>query len=305
MDGAILLTGLTMAGLATAVVGVARRRARRARVLHAENARLRDDLDRCQRSLARRDRLSAIGMLAASVAHEVRNPLVSVRTFVQLLPERLHDEEFRTSFRELALAEIDRISLLVNDLLAFSRPAAPERHDADINDILCQIRRLVDGETKKAGIQVCIDLDPALPLLAVDEGQIKQVFLNLVLNAVQACVGGGTLTLATRECLGGATPYFQVEVRDSGRGIAPHDLQRVFEPFYTTREGGSGLGLFIVRGIVEDHGGFVEVHSAPGAGAVFFVNFPLPEAPADRAAHATPGVADADDHRAHRAVPNG
>ncbi len=305
MAGSTFLAFLIM--VAVGVIAVVGRRARTAR---AGLVRLGADLDRCQRLLAQSDRLSAIGMLAASVAHEIRNPLVSVRTFAQLLPERLHDEEFCTSFRELALAEIDRISLLVNDLLAFARPSVPEVHAADINDILDQIRRLVDGETKKRSIEFHVNLDPSLPSVAVEEARIKQVFLNVVLNALHACNAGGAVTLATRAVSRGARPYFQVEVRDSGPGIAAEDIGRIFDPFFTTKAGGSGLGLFIARRIVQDHGGFIDVQSAPGAGAVFFVNFPLRRetlAAVDGGAaadHGAAGVVDADE-RAYRSLPNG
>jgi signal transduction histidine kinase len=303
MGGKALLTGLVL--IATGAVGLVARRAWRARL-----ARVGADLDRCQRLLAQSDRLSAIGMLAASIAHEIRNPLVSVRTFAQLLPERLHDEEFCTSFRELALAEIDRISLLVNDLLAFARPAAPEIHAADINDILDQIRRLVDGEAKKRGIELRGALDESLPAVAVEEARVKQVFLNVVLNALHACNAGGAVTLATRAVTRGTRSYFQVEVRDSGPGIPAEDLARIFDPFFTTKAGGSGLGLFIARSIVQDHGGFIDVESTSGAGAAFFVNFPLrPEPPAVPTAPAAEHAAGAADAYAYdgsyRSVPNG
>lgn len=296
MGGNTLLGLLIM--IAAGVIAVAARRARAART------RLGADLERLQRLLAQNDRLSAIGMLAASVAHEIRNPLVSVRTFAQLLPERLHDEEFCTSFRELALAEIDRISLLVNDLLAFARPSAPEIHAADINDILDQIRRLVDGETKKRSIAFRVDLDPSLPSVEVEEARIKQVFLNVVLNALHACGAGGAVTLRTRAITHGAGSYFQVEIRDSGPGIPAEDIGRIFDPFFTTKAGGSGLGLFIARRIVQDHGGFIDVQSTPGAGAVFLVNFPLRREAVPASEPRPTGTADGYE-RAYRFLPNG
>ncbi len=273
------------------------------RVAQQDAARLREDLERCQHLLAQADRLSALGLLAASVAHEVRNPLVSVRTFAQLLPERLHDEEFRTSFRELALAEIDRISLLVNDLLAFARPVAPEVHETDLNDILGQICRLVDGEAKKRALDVRTSLDTTLPSVAIDEARVKQVFLNVVLNAIHACDAGGCVDLATREVVRDDVSYFQVEVCDSGCGIPAGDLGRIFDPFFTTKAGGSGLGLFIAQRIVREHGGFIEVASTPGEGAVFHVNFPMPT-PVPSAADAAATGTDADDLR-HRSVSHG
>jgi len=240
-------------------------------------------------------------MLAASVAHEVRNPLVSVRTFVQLVPERFDDEEFRTDFRELALGEIDRICLLVNDLLAFARPVPAEVRATDINDILGQMCRLLDGEAKKSTVELTTDLDLSLPMLSVDEPRIKQVFLNVVLNAIQACSGGGKVTLATRAIERKAIPFYQVEVRDSGRGIPSAALDQIFDPFFTTKQRGSGLGLFIAQRIVRDHGGDIEVDSAPGVGTVFFLNFPVR---AMQPESTGPEGGNADD-RSHRSVSHG
>ena len=303
MLSSILASCLVILGAAFAVVAIhARRLAAAAGAAGAELVHLRADLDRFQRLLGQADRLSAIGMLAASVAHEVRNPLVSVRTFAQLLPERLQDEEFRTSFRDLALGEIDRISLLVNDLLAFARPAAPEVHATDINDVLSQIRRLVDGEAKKRTLELSTNFDTGLPLIAADDARVKQVFLNVVLNALHACDPGGRVTVATRTVgVAGAT-YLQVEVCDSGRGISPSDIDRIFDPFFTTKEDGSGLGLFIAQRIVREHGGFIEVTSAPGSGTTFRVNFPLVTA----AATPVGAMADTDaDDRPHRSIPHG
>jgi signal transduction histidine kinase len=250
---------------------------RRARAARAEATRLSDQLDTARRLLGNSDRLSAIGMLAASVAHEVRNPLVSVRTFVQLAPERLHDEEFRTGFRDLALGEIDRICLLVNDLLAFARPTAPEAHATDINDVLEQIQRLVEGEAKKGGVELSARLDTTLPTVDGDDARIKQVFLNVVLNAIQACAGGGTVTLTTRTVRRADAHYLQIEVRDSGAGIEPEAVEHIFDPFFTTKERGNGLGLFIAQRIVHDHQGDIEVASTPGAGTSVLLHFPVTE----------------------------
>jgi signal transduction histidine kinase len=237
---------------------------------------LRAELQQCQRLLGHADRLSAVGMLAASVAHEVRNSLVSVRTFAQLLPERLHDEEFRTTFRELALTEIDRIGVLVNDLLACARPSADTIEPVDVGDTLAQLCRLVEIEAKQRGIVIRAVFPPPLPRISIDQGLIKQVFLNVLLNAIHACDAEGHITLATRTIRDLDASFLQVEVCDSGRGIPAADLERIFDPFFTTKEGGSGLGLFIARRIVGDHGGVIEVDSTPGKGTAVRVNFPLP-----------------------------
>jgi signal transduction histidine kinase len=269
----------------------------------AEAGRLRGEMERLQRLLAQRDRLSAVGMLAASVTHEVRNPLVSVRTFVQLLPERLHDEEFRTSFRDLALAEIDRICALINDLLAFARPGPPPADivpDADVNETLGQIHRLLDVEAKKRGITLAAELDPALPRVRIDESRIKQVLLNVVLNAIQACERRAEVTVSSRSVRHHGSDYVQVEVRDTGPGIAADHLARIFDPFFTTKEGGSGLGLFIARQIVADYDGFMEVRSLPGSGSVFALHFPRAPVAVRTVPAGTDPAAQAE-LRAHRA----
>lgn len=303
MMDTVLLCIVGILGAAVAVsLSLARRHAAAAQATASQLTHLRGDLERCQQLLAQTDRLSSIGMLAASMAHEVRNPLVSVRTFAQLMPERLHDEEFRTSFRDLALGEIDRICLLVNDLLAFARPSAPEVHATDLNDILSQIRRLVDGEAKKRGLEFFTHLDPALPMVPVDEARVKQVFLNIVLNAIHACEAGGTVQLTTRDVQLHGAAYFQVEVRDSGRGIPPEHIGRIFDPFFTTKKGGSGLGLFIADKIVREHAGTIEVRSDPGKGTSFHVSFPLSATTSAEPPNGSTVGRDAND-RSHRSVP--
>ena len=300
MVGAALVIGFGVSVLTGFALLGKGRRPPASETVRDEIEELRADLERCQQLLGQRDRLSALGMLSASVAHEIRNPLVSVRTFAQLLPERLQDEEFCTSFRELALGEIDRISLLVNDLLSFARPAAPQVHPTDINEILEQIQRLVDGETKKRGITLSAELDCSSPPIALDEARVKQVFLNVVLNALQACDGGGTVTLTTRSVEGMEGPHLEVAVIDSGRGIPPSEVEHIFDPFFTTREGGSGLGLFIARQIVTDHGGFIDVHSTPGQGTTFRVSFPTGATMLEDPARSTEVTATDANDRSHR-----
>ena len=305
MVGTFLVGVVVLTSVALGLAAIRQQRQIRAALAaQAEVTRLSEDLETSRRLLGQTDRLSAIGMLAASVAHEVRNPLVSVRTFVQLAPERLDDEEFRTSFRELALGEIDRICLLVNDLLAFARPSVAEVRATNINEILGQMRRLLDGEAKKCAVELSTDLDLSLPMLPVDEPRIKQVFLNVVLNAIQACTGGGSVAVATRAVQRAGTIYYQVEVRDSGCGIPPGALERIFDPFFTTKHRGSGLGLFIAQRIVRDHGGHVQVNSAPGSGTVFSLNFPLRET-ARAHTQTKVGAGGNDNDRSHRSLSHG
>jgi signal transduction histidine kinase len=244
--------------------------------LVVEHGRMAGDLDRSRELLARADRLSALGTLAAGVAHEIRNPLVSVRTFIQLLPEREHDQEFRTTFRELALSEIERICTLINDLLAFSRPAPAQLESTDLNDVAGQIARLLDAEARKRGVTLICRPDPALPLVVVDSAQVKQVLMNVVLNAIQACEARGTVEVTTHVERGAEARWCVVAVADSGLGIPPEQVAQVFDPFFTTKNAGSGLGLYIAHRIMKDHGGDIRVAPRDGGGTIFVIQFPQP-----------------------------
>jgi signal transduction histidine kinase len=229
--------------------------------------------------LARTDRLTVLGTLAASIAHEVRNPLVSVRTFIELLPERLHDEEFRTEFRQLTLAEIERICSLLNDLLAFARPGAASSEPSDANALAGQTVRLLQPEARKRAVSLHLACADDLPLVLVDEGRLKQVLLNLVLNGIEACPERGAVHVTTSTASDSA--WGTIEVADSGSGIAPAVAAHVFDPFVTTKDTGSGLGLYIAHRIVTDHGGTIHARSRPEGGTVFSIRLPAAAATRD------------------------
>jgi signal transduction histidine kinase len=235
-----------------------------------EHAGLAADLEHARTLLQRADRLSALGTLAAGVAHEIRNPLVSVRTFIQLLPERIDDEEFRTSFRELALKEIERICELITDLLAFSRAMPSDREPADLNEITSQIVRLLEPEARKRDVVITMSLAERAPLVVVHEAQVKQVLMNVVLNAIQACPGHGTVDVRTElDPAGGCL----VAVADTGVGMTAEQREHIFDPFFTTKETGSGLGLYIAHRIVAEHGGAIVVEPRTEGGTIFRITF--------------------------------
>ena len=241
-----------------------------------ENARLYEDLKRSKSYIRRADRLASLGTLSAGLAHEIRNPLVAIKTFTQLLPERLNDEEFLNYFTNIASGEVDRISLLINELLNFARPYEPKLGYEDINTVLDGIVLLVSTETKRKQINIIQNYSAHLPPVQIDREQIKQVFLNILLNAIEATPENGTIAVKTSSFTKpGGGPYIQIEFTDTGCGIPPEKLEEIFNPFFTTKSGGSGLGLSISHQIVEDHKGYIHVESRLNKGSSFFINLPL------------------------------
>ena len=244
-----------------------------------ENARLYENLKQSQDTLRRADRLSSLGLLTAGLAHEIRNPLVAIRTFTQLLPERYDDAEFREGFQGLALKEVDRICGLINDLLSFARPSKPNVAPENVGDVVDNIARILETQAKEKGVGIAREFGENLPKVWIDSEQMKQVFMNLILNAIQAMKDGGSIEISTRLTAKGDTEvireYVQVEVRDTGVGIPPENLEQIFDPFFTSKDEGSGLGLAVSHQIVREHGGFLTVNSTVGKGTSFFVHVPV------------------------------
>lgn len=240
-----------------------------------ENARLYENLKKSNNLIRRADRLSSLGILTAGLAHEVRNPLVAIRTFAQLLPKRYQDEDFRNQFQSLVLKEVDRICGLVNDLLGFARHSTPKVDSEDVNEIVECIARILETGAKERSIAIHLHLDPNLPNIPVDKEQIKQVVMNIILNAIQSTQDGGKVEIRTRLFNGdGSKRFFQIEVKDTGHGIKKKDVENIFDPFFTTRDTGCGLGLSVSHQLVREHDGHLDVQSEFGKGTTFFINLP-------------------------------
>jgi signal transduction histidine kinase len=218
-------------------------------------------------------------LLTAGLAHEIRNPLVAIRTFTQLLPERYNDAEFREGFQGLALKEVDRICGLITDLLSFARPSRPNVAEENIAEVVDGIARILETEAKEKGVEIKKDFAENLPKVWIDREQMKQVFMNLILNAIQAMQEGGAIYILTRPNskneAGEPGQFVQVEIRDTGTGIPEENLDHIFDPFFTSKDEGSGLGLSISHQIVQEHGGYVTVESKIGTGTSFFINLPI------------------------------
>ena len=238
-----------------------------------ENARLYEDMKKTQLLMRRTDRLAALGTLTAGIAHEIRNPLVTVKTFLQLLPERFEDEELRGNFLRLTTSEVERISSLVNGLLDFARPSKPRLKKTDVNEVLKKVVHLVIIEAKKKGIAINANFKD-IPQAMLDEEQIKHVFLNIFINAIEAISTNGNISVTSKSTQKDGLGYVQVEITDTGKGIPKEILDHIFDPFFTTKEKGTGLGLSISHQIVQEHNGYIEIESKPGESTTFFVNLP-------------------------------
>jgi signal transduction histidine kinase len=227
--------------------------------------------------LLRSARLAAVGEMAASVAHELNNPLTTVSGFVELALEDLDPASLLRSDLELVLREAQRARDVVRRLLDFSRPMEEVRVRTNVNDLINETLALIKHQIRTFGVTAAVELAPNLPWVLVDPNQIKQVLLNLIHNALQAMVSGGELMLQTHVTTREGRPWVTLAVCDTGVGIAPDNLERIFEPFFTTRAAGSGtgLGLSISYGIITDHKGYIEVESQPGAGSCFTVFLPV------------------------------
>jgi len=246
-----------------------------------QNARRMEDLRQSRLQVVRADRLGTLGTLAAGLAHEINNPLVSIHTFLSLAGKKRceDDPEFWGDYYAVARAEVDRIRELVATMgqLGRGHDGIAEASPCDLREIVQGVVTLVEREARAAGVQ--IELDTAsepFKVRAVPE-QLHQVALNLTLNAIHACTAGGHVALSVAHVAGAGAGRALLEVRDDGRGIAEEDLERIFDPFFTTKgpHEGTGLGLMICHRIAEDHGGTIEVESRPGEGTTFRVWLPM------------------------------
>ena len=227
--------------------------------------------------LSQADKLSSIGLLAAGVAHEVNTPLAVISSYTQMLAKQLQGDPQKSGLLEKITRQTFRASEIVNNLLNFSRTSGSEFGEVDINKVITDTLALLEHQLKTAKIEVRHELSPAISPIQGNSGRLQQVFLNLFLNAKDAMPGGGTLSVATSN-----GDLVSVRVSDTGSGIAQEHIQRIYDPFFTTkttaREGqsrGTGLGLSVTYGIIQEHAGKIRVESQPGMGTTFALDFPL------------------------------
>jgi PAS domain S-box-containing protein len=228
---------------------------------------------RTEELIRRMDRLTSLGQLSAGIAHEIRNPLASINFNVQMLMKKspLSDGDRSREILRDTLKGVDRIKTLVKGMLDFTKPAVPHFKRASLNDVLSETISLLDTELRKKGIRLDIQLGEPEPEVVFDPYQVQQVFLNLILNALEAMPNGGKIMI--RSGLEGER--LAVRIADTGVGIAAGDLAKIFDPFFTTKPEGTGLGLSIVHKILEQHHAQIEIDSREGRGTAFLIRFPV------------------------------
>jgi two-component system NtrC family sensor kinase len=245
-----------------------------------ENARLYGELrayvrqvEDSQRALTQAEKMAAVGRLTASIAHEVNNPLQAVLNCLHLAEREELTIKEREDYMQMARDELERLRLTVQRMLDFYRPGALERKPADIVEILDRVLKLLEQQLGQNEIRVHNNFANNVPAVTVVSNQIQQVFFNIILNAMESMPIGGDLTIEG----GRKKNMIEIMFQDTGKGVPPNQHQEIFEPFMSTREDGSGLGLSVSYGILTAHGGNLEFVPGKGEGACFRVSIPIEE----------------------------
>ena len=259
------------------------------KLFHGTLESLEREGQRLRQELFQAEKLAYVGQLASSVAHEIRNPLTAIETFINYLPEKYHEPDFRAKFQTLIPKEISRIKTVVNNLLDLARPGKLVKREMDVNALLDSTLELLANHFSIKKIAIKRQYESPEMFLYADEGQLKQVFLNLFLNAVQAMEEGGEFTVSTgrwslvagKQSLvtshqsPAPSDSIKITITDTGHGIPPEQLNKLFTPFQTTKRDGIGLGLVITKEIIEQHGGTITAQSQVEQGTTFIIQLPI------------------------------
>jgi len=225
------------------------------------------------------DKLVLLGQLSAGVAHEIRNPLAAVNLNLQILKRTLSPESAEYSYVDTAMQGVERISKIVEVTLNFSRPTMPDIKGINLNSLIPTTLDLVSSALKRKEIKVELKFADDLPIVAADAKQLQQVFINLLTNAADAIKSKGEIVIETYIEHGGRpseSDYAAVAIKDNGIGMSPEEIQKIFNPFFTRKAEGTGLGLPIVQRILHQHNGVIDVESKLGEGTSFYVKLPIP-----------------------------
>jgi signal transduction histidine kinase len=225
-----------------------------------------------EEELRRAEKLSTLGEMAAVLAHEIRNPLSSIRGTAEILKDDYRPGDPKYEFIEIQIKETERLNRVVEDFLHMAKPQPPELRLCRIRDELETIVTLLSNDARMRHVELSLLPQPSPMIIRADNERIRQAFLNIIINALQATPPGGSVVISTEVHADGSC---EIRFRDSGPGIDPATLEKVFEPFFTTKPDGTGLGLAITRKIIESHNGSLKLESRPGAGTTVTVRLPL------------------------------
>jgi len=234
------------------------------------NQRLRAQIQRQAELLARRERLESVGEVAASLAHEIRNPLTAIKTFVELMPEKLDNPLFRTKLLEIVPEEVSRLDLLLTSVLDYARPRLPVRQDFVLLELVQEVEDLLEQQAVKKDLVLTTVVPPAL-MVSADREQIRQILFNIMLNAIQVLPPEGSINLQAKA----GENLVEISCQDSGPGVNQEDLTRIFDPFFTRRKKGTGLGLFLSYRLAQENRGELVAESPPGEGLKITLYLPL------------------------------
>jgi signal transduction histidine kinase len=254
-----------LAGATTGLLADQERKRRQE--LEATTRQLQESFEQVKRA----DRLSAVGQLAASLAHEIRNPLGSIEGATNIIRSPATSEEIREGSLTIIQKECQRLNRLLTNLLDFARPRQPEFRSVDVPRLIDSIFALVGPNAQLQRVMLKKTIVHAPALLESDPEQLKQVLLNLVINAIQAMPGGGKIEITVDQHDGGVV----ISVKDQGAGIDPEHLDRIFDPFFTTKEAGTGLGLSVAHQVITQHGGLIKAERNPDRGMTFSISLPV------------------------------
>lgn len=234
------------------------------------------EVRRLKKEIARNEHLASLGSLAAGVAHEIRNPLSSIKGFATYFRERYQGNPEDERAADIMIREVDRLNRVISQLLAYARPTKVQRRETPVQEVLRHALRMLEPQALEKGVTLQTDLPADIPAASIDPDGMQQVFLNLFLNALTAMEAGGVLSVSMAEQADGR---IRIEIHDTGIGIAPQDMGRIFDPYFTTKPSGAGLGLAIAQKILDAHGAEIQVASTPGRGTTVAIQLPVKSQP--------------------------
>jgi signal transduction histidine kinase len=231
----------------------------------------REELKKAQEELIQANKYKVIGELAAGIAHEIRNPLGSIQGSLEILRKDYQPEDAKYEFLNILLKEVKRLNKVITDFLNYAKPALPNLIDTNINQLISETVLFLSPQAVKKGVSLKTELEKNLPRIKADPSQLKQAFINLILNSLESIEDKGEITISVYQ----DKNRLKLAFKDNGKGMSEETKNKILTPFFSTKEGGTGLGLGIVERIIQNHKGEIKVESTLGKGTIFTLSFPI------------------------------